>query len=116
MADYLQFMHRRQGPDGRDYWRGKYQKVDEFREQFDIARECLKTWGGELRWGEHDYEAMVYEGDLVKLIFYPHKTSAGHYHLRVRDSGSRNKQRADEIMESLNRAAGMNCIFSRKIR
>lgn len=116
MADYLQFKSRRTGPDGRDYWRGKYQKVDEFREQFELANECLKTFGGELRWGTHDYEAMVYEGDLVRIIFYPHKTSSWHYHLRVRDGGSKNKERADEIMSALDRAAGFNCTFSRKSR
>jgi hypothetical protein len=78
--------------------RGKYKKyfLDEFRQMEDYL---IILYNGSLTWSEADYEAFCYKTDDIRLIFYPHKTSAGHYHIRVSDGGSKNKIRAKAIME-----------------
>lgn len=95
---------------------GKYHRVREYREGFQIAATVLDGEGGTLNWSTADYEAFRYEerNGNVRLIFYPHRTTARNYHLRVRDGGSYNKVRADALMERLNKAAGYNCTFTRK--
>lgn len=48
------------------------------------AQTRLAGLGGKLVASDVQYEVMRWiHGDLV-LIFYPHKTSAGNYHIRVR--------------------------------
>lgn len=65
-----------------DPLRGKYHEV--FKEEYDKAIERLAPLGGEVTPGVHDYEAFYYAAPGLKLIFYPHKTSAKNYHIRVR--------------------------------
>ena len=60
---------------------------------------------------EHAYEVWRINGEGVSLIVYPHRTSAGHYHLRIRNNGSQDKGRARALLESLDNAAGYNCTF-----
>lgn len=67
-----------------------------------------------LEWSKHEYQAFVFKSENVSLVFYPHKTSAGHYHIRVRDQGSKNKAEAKRLMWELDEAAGFNCTFSKK--
>lgn len=44
----------------------------------------LKGFGGALAWSANQHEVMRWvHADLV-LIFYPHRTTAGNYHIRVR--------------------------------
>lgn len=92
---------------------GKYNKL--FKQQFAIATETLAQRDGQLEWVRHDYQAFIYREPGVCLVFYPHKTSGtGNRHIRVRDQGSKDKKLAKELMESLDRAAGFNCTFTRK--
>lgn len=78
--------------------RGKYH--DFFKKEFDIASEYLiSNYNGEVNWADADYEAFHFITDGARLIFYPHRSSCGHYSIRVRDGGSKNKKRADAIME-----------------
>lgn len=78
--------------------RGRYHKL--FKEEFEKASEYLiSNYNGEVNWADADYEAFHFITDGVRLIFYPHKSSCGHYSIRVRDSSSKNKKRAAAIME-----------------
>jgi len=70
-----------------DPLRGKYTEKRLFRHDFMAAKERLAPLGGKVVAGTNDYEAFIYEGPKLRLIFYPHKTSAGNYHIRVRPSG-----------------------------
>lgn len=93
----------------RDPMAGKYQR--EYKLEFEIARIVLEGEPGELAWGVHDYEAMTFTSPSVRLIFYPHKTSAGNYHLRIRDQGSKSKGRAQLLMDRLELGSGNWCTF-----
>ena len=91
---------------------GKYHKL--YADEFAKAKEALRPYGGELAPGKADYEAFVYKSDSVRLVFYPHKTSAWNYHIRVRDQGSKDQARLTEILGALRIAGGNCCTFSVK--
>lgn len=92
---------------------GRYHK--EFKREFALAKELVAPIGGSVEPGKHNYEAFIYTHEDVRILFYPHKTTAGNYHLRVRDHGSKNKSRAVEIMKMLDDGAGYNCTFQRSV-
>ena len=50
----------------------------------DAAQTRLAGLGGRLVASEVQYEIMRWNHADLVLIFYPHKTSAGNYHVRVR--------------------------------
>lgn len=54
-----------------------------------------------------DYEIAKVKGAGVSLVIYPHKTSAGHHHARVRDNGSKNKASALRVMVALHNGEGL---------
>jgi hypothetical protein len=91
---------------------GKYDKI--YKKEFELAANILANDGGLLEWSMHDYQAFTYKGDGVSLVFYPHKTSALNYHLRVRDNGSKNKAKANRLMKKLDDGTGYNCTFTKK--
>ncbi|KMW48113.1 hypothetical protein DEE91_00885 [Ralstonia pickettii] len=93
----------------RDPMAGKYKR--DYKLEFEIARVVLDGEPGELAWGVHDYEAMTFASADVRLIFYPHKTSAGNYHLRIRDQASKDKERAQSLMDRLQIGSGHSCTF-----
>lgn len=70
----------------RDPMAGKY-TLREFKEEFEKAKARLAPLGGTVSSGVHDYEAFVYDTLDLRLVFYPHKTTARNYHIRVRTSG-----------------------------
>lgn len=86
-----------------------------FREEFELAQKILKDEFGMLKWSFHAYQAFQFKSVDVNLIFYPHKTSAGNYHVRVRDANSKDKQKANLLMDKLKRESGNNCTFTRKL-
>lgn len=86
----------------------------DWQREYDIASKVLDNEQGELVWATDAYVAFRFIGEDVRIVFYPHKTSAYNYHIRVRDEGSKNKTRARELMYSLDVGAGNNCTFSRK--
>lgn len=92
---------------------GKYHKNRGFAKDFEIALKTVPCAAG-LFWSKHDYEAFRYCEQNVTLIFYPHRTTARNYHLRVRDGGSKDQARAIRLMDELDKAAGYNCTFRRK--
>ena len=85
------------------YTQGRY-----FAREFATAKERLAHLGGVVSAGVHDYEAFTYEGSGVRLIFYPHKTSAGNHHIRVRTSGKFDKAALRELIFAL---AENSCTF-----
>ena len=92
--------------------KGKYRKW--YSDEYRIAKEVLAHEHGKLEWSKNDYEAFRFTSEHLVLIFYPHKTSAGNYHLRVRDQHSKNRIHAFQLMRRLDRAAGYNCTMTMK--
>ena len=86
------------------------------KKEFHEAKRILSGIDGELFLVNYDYECFRFKNKEVCIIFYPHKTSAGNYHIRVRDGGSSNKKLAGDIMNKLYRETGYNCTFSRKMK
>ena len=97
-----------------DPYKGKYRKL--YAEEFGLARGILAAYGGTFEWSKHDYQAFTYEKQGVKLVFYPHKTTAGNHHLRVRDQGSKDHVQAKKLLSLLDKGAGFNCTFTNNRR
>lgn len=74
-----------------DPLKGKYCKKHTFKREFELAKQRLASLGGQVVEGVHDYEAFTYEIEGLKLIFYPHKTSANNHHIRIRSVGKTDK-------------------------
>jgi len=86
-----------------------------------MARKKSLPWAQEVDWATQicgqlgclversaaDYEIAKVKGDGVSLVIYPHKTTAGHYHVRVRDNGSKNPEQAARVMAALNGGHGL---------
>lgn len=85
--------------------------ANEFNRAFHFL---IPLYRGELTWTKADYQAFVYQTEGVRLIFYPHKTSAGNQHIRVRDGGSKNKVRAQAILDVIQLDLATDCTFSQK--
>ena len=86
-----------------------------YSEEWNVAKKTLKKYPGNLEWISAPYQAFRYKSHDVCLIFYPHKTSAENYHVRIRNQNSKNEQEADRLMRELDTAAGNNCTFTKKI-
>ena len=72
----------------RDPLAGQYTQKRYFRDEFIKAQQRLAPLGGRVVPGTHDYEAFIYEGTDVRLIFYPHTVKRTlNQHIRVRVSG-----------------------------
>jgi hypothetical protein len=91
-----------------DPMRGKYTQKSAFKREFETARARLAPLGGTVDHGEHDYEAFTYTAPGVRLIFYPHKTSAGNQHIRVRAGG---KCEAGKVRAAIFALAENSCTF-----
>jgi len=79
------------------------------------ATKMLENEGGTIEESPHDYQCFTFKADGVCLVFYPHRTTARNYHIRVRNQGSKNKEKAEKLMKMLDDGAGYNCTFSKKI-
>lgn len=84
-----------------------------WREEFEVVQNMGLP--GTLEWSMNDYEAFRYKEENVLLIFYPHQTTAGHHHLRLREQHSKDAKRAHEIMMQLDCSIN-SCTFSRGFR
>lgn len=49
-----------------------------------VAEKRLSALGGAMAWSPVAHEVMRWEHKDLVLIFYPHRTTAGNYHIRVR--------------------------------
>lgn len=91
-----------------DPLKGRYTERRYFGDEFQKASNRLAHLGGVVSPGVHDYEAFTYESARLRLIFYPHKTSAGNHHIRVRTSGKFDKKALREAIFAL---AENSCTF-----
>lgn len=91
-----------------DPMRGKYTHKGAFAADFAKAKERLAPLGGKVEPGVHDYEAFTYTAPGVRLIFYPHRTSAGNQHIRVRVGG---KCEPDKLRAAIFALAENSCTF-----
>ena len=91
-----------------DPLKGKYTQKGHFRQEFQVACERLAHLGGTVTPGVHDYEAFVYEGEGVRLVFYPHATSAGNRHIRIRATG---KPKEKALRAAIFALAENSCTF-----
>lgn len=87
----------------------------EWQKEFNLAKLLLNAGDDELVWREQEYEAFMFKRGDLQLLFYPHKTSAHNYHIRVRDSGSGNKKLAQRVMDRISESTNC-CTFSQKHR
>ena len=92
----------------KDELAGKYNTM--YGGEFKLAKRILTAFKGKLEWSTNDYEAFTFKADDMNLIFYPHRTSAGNYHIRVRGTGNNIK----EVLRLLDDKSGFNCTFSSK--
>jgi hypothetical protein len=83
-------------------------------EDLRLARDVAARYVCMVYLDDAPYHVAKIKGDGVQLVLYPHQTSAGNHHMRVRDEGSRDAQKALEISDALNKSAGFNCTFSMK--
>jgi len=82
-------------------------KVLPWQEEFDWAVVICSKIGCTVERSAADHEIAKVKGDGVSLVIYPHKTTAGHHHARVRDNGSKDKQAAARVMMALERGQGL---------
>lgn len=93
----------------RDKLAGKYKSI--YKSEFNLAKKILKDFEGKLEWSNSEYEAFTFKSDNLSLIFYPHRTSAGNYHIRVRGKG----KNLESVLKLLHEKSGYNCTFSHKL-
>lgn len=60
------------------------------------------------------YQLAKIDGVGFSMIAYPHKTSAGNHHIRLRDNGSKDKLAYRHAVEEFYVASGNNCSFQTK--
>jgi hypothetical protein len=92
--------------------------------EVDWATQIAGKLGCTVERSAADYEIAKVKCDGVSLVIYPHKTTAGHHHARVRDNGSKRPEFAARIMQALNSGEGLpdkdseyvrfSCVFSFK--
>lgn len=91
-------------------------KPHPWQQKIDWARAICEPLGCSVDISIADYEIAKVKGDGVSLVIYPHKTSAGHHHVRTRDNGSKDKARARQIQAALKRADGLPASVAESIR
>ena len=89
-------------------------KPREWQAEFEVAAAVLEGEPGALEWATDDYVAFRYREPGVRIVFYPHRTSALNYHLRIRDEGSKDHARFADLTRRLYVGSGANCTFQMK--
>jgi hypothetical protein len=60
------------------------------------------------------YQLAKITGPGFCMIVYPHKTSCGNHHMRIRDQGSQDKEAYRKAVEAYFTYSGNNCSFQPK--
>lgn len=81
-----------------------------FKAEYEDAGRRLAHLGGKLEPGVHDYQAFTFTMPGLRLVFYPHKTSASNYHLRVRTEGKADQKLLAQAIQAL-RKDNYTCTF-----
>lgn len=82
-------------------------KTMPWQREFDWATKICSKHGCEVERSTAQYEIAKVKGNGVSLVIYPHRTTSGHYHVRVRDNGSKDRQSAGSVMAALNAGDGL---------
>jgi hypothetical protein len=61
-----------------------------------------------------EYQLARVSGPGFCMVVYPHKTSAGNHHMRLRDQGSKDKEAYRKAVEEFYIKTGNNCSFQTK--
>lgn len=93
-----------------DPLKGLYLQKRHFKAEFEDAGRRLAHLGGKLEPGVHDYQAFTFTMPGLRLVFYPHKTSAGHRHIRVRTEGKADQELLALAIQAL-RKENYSCTF-----
>lgn len=75
--------------------------------EFDWATQICAKHGCQVERSSAQFEIAKVKGDGVSLVVYPHKTTAGHRHVRVRDNSSKDREAAARVMAALNAGDGL---------
>jgi hypothetical protein len=78
-----------------------------WKDEIGYAETICAPLGMAVAQSAHQYEIATVKGDGVQLVIYPHKTTAGHHHARVRDNGSKDKARARHVLHALETGEGL---------
>lgn len=82
-----------------------------WQEEFNKVKEILPE--AKIEWVLENYIAFKIKGKDYTLVAYPHKTSAGNHHIRIRDENSKDKFKAVGAMKKLDDSEN-SCTFSVK--
>lgn len=86
----------------------------EWQQDFDLAQSLLAGYPGKLEIATDPYVAFRYIEEGLRIVFYPHRTTAGHYHIRTRVEPCNRRPEARRIQAMLDKGAGPNCTFTWK--
>lgn len=99
-------------------------RTEPWRQEILWASQICAAFGCNVYRSTADYEIAKVNGDGISLVIYPHRTTAGNYHVRVRDNGSKNRLGARRVMSALDAGEGLpekeaervrfSCTFSAK--
>lgn len=99
-------------------------KKQPWSDEFGWATEICSLLGCTVERSQARYEIAKVKGEGVSLVIYPHKTTAGNHHARVRDNGSKSPEIASRVMIALDKGEGLpekladrirfSCTFSAK--
>lgn len=90
--------------------KGLYTQKRHFKTEYEDAGRRLAHLGGKLEPGVHDYQAFTFTMPGLRLVFYPHKTSASNKHIRVRAEGKPDSELLFEAIKAL-RTDNFSCTF-----
>ena len=83
-------------------------------EDLRLARDIAARYCCMVYLDDTPYHIAKIKGDDIQLVLYPHKTSAGNHHMRIRDEGSKDAKSALSIADALHTTSGFNCSFQMK--
>jgi hypothetical protein len=99
-------------------------KLAPWQQEFEWAAAICAPLGCTVTRSEAQFEIAKVSGEGIALIIYPHRTSAGNYHARVRDQNSKDAAKARRVMIALDEGDGLpgkdadrvrfSCTFSHK--
>ena len=76
--------------------------------ELDYAVTICAALGCTVELSTHDYEIATVKGDGVQLLIYPHKTSSTrNISARLRDNGSKDKNKARRVMLAMKNGEGL---------
>ena len=90
------------------YDENKHTYRERFEKHYLAAEKRLSPLDGELSWSTADFELFKFKSEKLCIMFYPHQTSRGNYHVRFRKCGSGNDDTKMNIAAFLLRQLGID--------